>query len=166
MQTEKHNMKTYLLLMWSLIAVHCASQTYVYNNERMYFDQMLCSVQDGHVLPGHSNMWSDAIMTASNNKIFKGFSTISFDVLYTIESGKLYVGESTFSMDQLYTIKNGKIYRGDSTMMMDCLFTYDIKTNKLYKGDSTFPLDAVLFLQGAMMNDEELFALLLANKML
>ena len=57
---------------------------------------------------------------------------------------------------------NGKIYKGNSTLMMDCLYTYDFKSGKLYKGDSTFALDALLFFQGDLMNDAELFAVLIA----
>ena len=139
------------------------SQTYVYDNERMYFDALIFNVSNGHVIPGRMDIWSDAVLTASDDKIYKGFSTIGFDILYTLEDGKLYLGESTFTSDLLYTIKNGKIYRGDSEMMMDCLFTYDGIANKIFRRDSTFPLDAELFLQGKMLSEEELFAVLFAT---
>lgn len=142
------------------------SQTYVYPNDHVYFGEMLCNIQGGHVISGSSNMWSDAILTTQNNKIFKGFSTSTFDVLYTLKDGKLYAGDSHFTFDIQFTIQNGKIYKADSSMMMDCLYTYDVKSNKLYKGDSTFALDAMLYFQGDMLNSIELLAMLLALELI
>jgi len=158
--------KFFLLLIVISSGFTGLSQTYIYKTERMYFNEMLCNVNDGYVLPENSNMWSDAVYTARNNKIFEGFSTSTFDILYTISEDHLFIGDSNFSFDIVYTIKNGRVYKGDSTMMLDCLYTYDIKTNRIYTGDSTFSLDAVLFLQGEALNSEELFAVLISQKML
>lgn len=148
------------------IATTMHTQTYIYSDERYSFDKLIFNVSNGHVIPGKMDMWSSSVFTASDNKIYKGFSTISFDILYTLEDGKLYIGESTFSSDLQYTIKNGKVYRGDSTLMMDCLFTYDGISNKIFRRDSNFPLDAVLFLQGKMLTNDELFAVLFATELL
>ncbi len=163
---EKNMIKTFLFTLLLLVLTGVKAQTYVYTDEHLSFDKLIFNVSNGHVIPGRMDLWSDAVLTASDNKIYKGFSTIGFDILYTLEDGKLYIGESTFSSDLLYTIKNGKVYKGDSTMMMDCLYTYDGITNKIFKRDSNFPLDAVLFLQGKMLNQEELFAVLFATEML
>lgn len=159
-------MKYTIISFLLFITVSCLGQTFVSNQEHIYYTNILYNVNKGYVLPGHSDMWSDAIFTAQSNKIFKGFSTSTFDILYQVEDGKLYIGESTFSTDILFTIVNGKIYRGDSTMMMDCIYTYDPVKGMMYKGDSHFKLDAVLFFQGEPLKNAELFALLFAMNML
>jgi hypothetical protein len=154
------------LFAMSLSGLFVSAQIYVYPTDRMYFGEMLFSVQNGHVILGNSNMWSDAVYTAQNGRVFKGFSTSTFNVLYSIQDGRVYIGESRFSSDIQFTIKNGKLYKGDSDMMMDCLFTYDAEYNRILKGESKFPMDAVLFCQGEILSNAELLAVLLATKML
>ncbi|MFM9984307.1 MAG: hypothetical protein ACKVOK_03695 [Flavobacteriales bacterium] len=138
------------------------SQTFIYTNQWMSFDSMLVSLTNGRVLPQHSQMQSDAILTVLGDKIYKGNSTSGFDVLYTFSEGKLYSGDSTFLTDLLYTVQGGSIYRGDSTFPLDCLYTYQGSTGILYEGKSTFPLDAELYLDGDLLNGCELCAVLLA----
>jgi hypothetical protein len=161
-------MKKILLLFFiAIIGVKTLSaQTYVYDEQHTYFSNIRYTVLEGHILPGSSIFWSDAILTTKNDRIFKGFSTSTFDVLYTIDDNKVHIGDSNFSMDVVYSIKNGKVYKGDSTMMLDCLFTYDPQSEAIYKGDSKFPLDAVIFLQGKPITDAELIALLIVLEMI
>ncbi len=158
--------KLFLLFLLALSSHLMQAQTYVYTHEYFRFDSLKVTLLDGHVLPGHSILWSEALLTVSESKIYDGFSTSFFDVLYTFEDGKLYAGEASLLSDVVCTVKNGKVYRGDSTFPLDCLFTYQISSGKLFEGDSTFPLDAKLFTQGAMMSSVELCAVLLAAGML
>lgn len=164
-------MKMRVLLMFVFIAFTGActqlhSQTFVYTNQWMSYDSMLVSLTDGRVLPGHSQMPSDAILTVQGNKIYKGNSTSGFDVLYTFKDGKLYAGDHTFLTDLLYTVKNGSIYRGNSTFRTDCLYTYSGNDGIIYEGMSTISLDAALYLDGDLLNSVELCAVLLAMGLL
>jgi hypothetical protein len=160
-------MKTISFFLFLLVfATEIHAQTYVYKNERRFFNETIRSVTDGYILPERTMMWSDALLTAKNNAIFKGFSTSMFDVMYTIREGRVYAGDSHFSSDIIYTVLNGKVYRGDSNYAMDCVFTYDIATGQIFTGDSKFPLDAILYLQGDPLTNAELIAVLLATEFL
>lgn len=164
-------MKMRVLLMFVFIVFTGActqlhSQTFVYTNQWMSYDSMLVSLTNGRVLPGHSQMHSDALLTVQSDKIYKGNSTSGFDVLYTFSDGKLYAGDGTFLSDLLYTVQNGSVYRGDSTFPTDCLYTYSGADAIIYEGKSTFPLDATLYLDGDLLNSAELCAVLLAMGLL
>jgi hypothetical protein len=151
-----------LLILFSGVLSELRGQTFVYTNQWMSYDSMLVSLTHGRVLPEHSQMNSDALLTVQGDKIYKGNSTSGFDVLYTFSDGKLYAGDGTFLSDLLYTVQCGSIYRGDSTFPLDCLFTYQGSSGIIYEGKSTFPLDAQLYLDGDLLNGCELCAVLLA----
>jgi hypothetical protein len=149
------------ILLFFLIAIPAWSlaQTYVYDDQRMFYSDIIYTVNGGHITEGNSIMWNDAILTVHNGKIFQGFSTSTFDLLMSSDQKHIYEGDSQFSFDILYTIENGTIYPGDTTFPMDALYTYS--NGVIYKGKSTFFSDAVLWLQGPPLCMTEVVALLM-----
>jgi len=155
-------MKSLLVIASFLLCNALSAQVYVYEGDNPVFGDVLCNVNDGHILPERKMMWSESIVTVTDEGIYKGFSTSHFDILYTYEDGSLYSGDSNFTSDILYTWEDGVIYRGDSTFPLDKVFSY--KDGKLYSSEGETVFDVLLTIEGDV-SVLELFGILLALEM-
>ena len=128
-------MKKHILsILLCFVCFLATAQTFVYNRNSNFTNDIICTVEDGKVYNGNSNFRLDIIANVKDSKIYKGNFTFIKDIIANVRDGKVYRGNSFFQGDILFNIRDGVIYNGNSISSL--ILSQPLKMAKYTKGDS------------------------------
>jgi len=139
------------------------SQTYIYKGNFKSPQNVVLNILEGELRAGRGSYGAPVLFTIRDNQIFKERSISLLDVLFTCRGGYLYLGYSDNPYDIAYNFDGQYIYFRDRQYAID--IAYNFFMDGIYPGPTNFVSD-VLFTINGPVSDTELFAILLALKLL
>ena len=145
------------------LTVVVKAQTYVYEGNFKSPQNVVLNVLEGELRAGTGSYGQFVLYTIRDNQIFKERSISLLDVLFTYRDGYFYLGYSDNPYDIVYNFDGQYIYFRDRQFPIDIAYNYFM--GGIYAGPTNFVSD-VLFTIDGPVSETELFAILLALKLL
>jgi hypothetical protein len=139
------------------------AQVYVYKGNIKSPQNLVLNVMQGEIRAGRGSYGQPVLYTIRDNQIFIKRSISLLDVLFTYRDGYLFLGYSDNPFDIAYNFDGQYIYFRDRQYAINIAYNYFM--DGIYLGPTNFVSDVLFTIDGSV-TETELFAILLALKLL